>query len=66
MTGRYEMTEGTHNKFWDLRKTKNGYEATWGKIGNKEAGPKVYDESEALKVVNAKLKKGYQLVEAHR
>ena len=62
MTGTYENHEDGHNKCWQLTKTKNGYEAHWGKCGGTMQGPKVYTFEEAEKVVREKLKKGYEKV----
>ncbi len=59
MTGMYENTEDGHSKCWQLTKTKSGYQAMWGKIGGTMAGPKVYTEADAAKVVKQKLAKGY-------
>jgi len=59
---RYENTEDGHSKFWELKSTKGGYKAFWGKIGAKPAGPKFYTKEEAEKIKAQKIKKGYSKV----
>jgi hypothetical protein len=59
---RYENHTEGHDKFWELRTTVNGFEATWGKCGGTAQGPKIYDRVAADKVILQKLKKGYQWV----
>lgn len=63
LVGRYENHEAGHNKCWVLTKTKAGYEAHWGKCdATNLQGPKVYTEQEIEKVVDGKIKKGYEKV----
>ena len=59
---RYENTSDGHSKFWELHKTKSGFDAYWGKIDAKPAGPKFYAKDEVEKVIASKVKKGYVLV----
>jgi hypothetical protein len=59
---RYENTEGGHSKFWELQKTKGGWDAFYGKIDGTAQGPKFYSDDEVEKVIASKVKKGYVLV----
>jgi hypothetical protein len=61
-TRRFENHQGTSNKFWELRSTKGGFNAFWGGIGKAEQGPKFYGTDEVEKVIDSKLKKGYEEV----
>jgi predicted DNA-binding WGR domain protein len=62
--GRYEFSEGSSNKFWQILPRSDGrYEAVWGRIGTAGQGPKIYDEAEAYQKINEKISKGYRLVE---
>ena len=67
---RFEFTEGTSNKFWQI--TVEGTEVTtqWGRIGTdgqtkvKDLGSEEKADKEADKQINAKTKKGYTEVGA--
>ncbi|HEY0254544.1 MAG TPA: WGR domain-containing protein [Kofleriaceae bacterium] len=65
---RYELSEGTSNKFWDINLSGKSFTTTYGKIGangqttikqfaNDAAAKKEYE-----KLIGEKTKKGYQLV----
>jgi hypothetical protein len=59
--GRYENTEGTSNKFWEIYENNNGlYTAEWGRIERGVQGSKDdYSYSEARYVASKKLANGY-------
>jgi hypothetical protein len=60
---KFQNTEGDHFKVWEITQTKPGvWEAFWGKIGAKLAGPKKYTDEEVQKVIKQKINKGYQEV----
>lgn len=61
---RYENTKGTSNKFWQITLRGGSVEAEWGRIEKGAQGSKFYTIEDALKLVQEKVKKGYQLVEA--
>ena len=63
MLGRYEYSDGSSNKFWQILPDGHGmYAATWGRIGTAGQGPKLYDEGEAYTKINEKISKGYSKV----
>jgi len=62
--GRYEMTEGTHNKFWEVHSNPNGtFTASWGRIerGTQQSKDD-YTLDKIQEVVRQKLGKGYRKV----
>src|SRR5262245_40404203 len=65
---RYEFSEGSSNKFWEIKLEGKGFTTTYGKIGtNGQTTLKTWkSEDEAKreydKIVAEKVKKGYQLV----
>ena len=67
---RYEFTEGTSNKFWEIRRDGSEVTTRWGRIGTDgQEKTKEYDDDEKAqkeydKLVKAKTKKGYVAVEA--
>ncbi len=64
---RYEFSEGTSNKFWDIQLTGSSFTTTWGKIGTagQMATKSFASDSQARqehdKLVAEKVKKGYLL-----
>lgn len=63
MLGRYELSDGSSNKFWSIERTASGdYAATWGRIGTAGQGPKIYSEGEAYAKISEKISKGYSRV----
>ncbi len=65
---RYELVEGTSNKFWEIDVKKASYTARWGRIGAASHNEKTQAFASAAeatkahdKLVAEKLKKGYQL-----
>jgi len=67
LAGQYEYhgetdKGGSSDKFWRLERLMPGtYEASWGKCGKTAGGFKEYTDAEAVKMVQKKLKKGYEL-----
>lgn len=67
---RYELSDGTSNKFWAIERTATGYKVTFGRIGTngqtqvKEFGDAATAQKEHDKLVAEKVKKGYALVGA--
>lgn len=67
---RYEFTEGTSNKFWEIRRDGNEVTTRWGRIGTDgQEKTKEYDDEEKAqkeydKLVKSKTKKGYEPVQA--
>ena len=67
---RYEFSEGTSNKFWQIELEGTSFTTTFGKIGTAgQSSTKSFDtdakaESEYNKLIAEKTKKGYQLVGA--
>ena len=65
---RYELSEGTSNKFWQIDLTGASFTTTFGRIGAAgQASTKTFDtDAKALreyeKLIAEKTKKGYQLV----
>jgi len=65
---RYEYSEGTSNKFWEIELSGTAYTSKWGRIGGSmSSSTKSYGDAAAArkeydKLVNEKVKKGYQLV----
>jgi predicted DNA-binding WGR domain protein len=65
---RYEFSEGTSNKFWEIRIEGCNVITTYGKIGTdgqstvKEYGSPAEAKKEHDKLVASKTKKGYELV----
>ncbi|MEO8699789.1 MAG: WGR domain-containing protein [Kofleriaceae bacterium] len=65
---RYEYSEGTSNKFWEIELSGTSYTSKWGKIGGstsmstKSYGDAAAAKKELDKLVAEKLKKGYTLV----
>jgi uncharacterized protein (TIGR02996 family) len=65
---RYEYTEGTSNKFWEIELTGSKYACKWGRIGgstsmnSKDCGDAAAAKKAADKLIAEKLKKGYTLV----
>jgi len=56
---RYECYNVSSYKFWEIRKTSNGYIASWGKIGHPAQGKKFYGSREIRSKIDEKLRKGY-------
>lgn len=65
---RYEFAEGSSNKFWEIKLSKNSFTTTYGKIGTggqtslKNFASEAEAKKEHDKLVAEKVKKGYQLV----
>jgi len=65
---RYEYSEGTSNKFWEIELAGTSYTSKWGRIGGSmSSSTKSYGDAAAArkeydKLVNEKVRKGYQLV----
>lgn len=65
---RYEYTEGTSSKFWEIEVAGAAYTVKWGKIGGsvssstKKYGDAAAAKKESDKLVKEKLGKGYKLV----
>lgn len=65
---RFEYTEGTSNKFWEISQDKNKYTTRWGKIGTegsskvKTWGTEWEATDEAEKLIRSKQRKGYEEV----
>ena len=65
---RYELSEGSSNKFWDIKLTGKSFRTTYGKIGAtgqttiKEFSSDALAKKEFEKLVAEKTKKGYALV----
>jgi uncharacterized protein (TIGR02996 family) len=64
---RYEFTDGTSNKFWEIEVKGGTYTAKWGKIGGstsmstKDLGTPAAAKKAADKLIAEKLNKGYAL-----
>jgi predicted DNA-binding WGR domain protein len=67
---RYEFSEGTSNKFWQIDLSGSSFTTTFGRIGSAgQSATKSFDSdakalSEYNKLIGEKTKKGYQLVAA--
>ncbi len=67
---RYEFSEGSSNKFWEITLDGSSFTTTWGKIGTAgQSTTKSFDtaakaQAEHDKLVTEKVKKGYQLAGA--
>jgi len=65
---RYEFSEGSSNKFWEITLDGSSFTTTYGRIGTDgQSSLKEYDSDEKAKkeydkLVAEKVKKGYQLV----
>lgn len=65
---RYEYSEGTSNKFWEIELAGSKYTAKWGKIGGsismstKECGDPASAKKQYDKLIAEKVKKGYRVV----
>ncbi len=65
---RYEFSDGSSNKFWEITLQGNGFVASWGKIGTAgQSKPQTFESAEKAKkeyekLIAEKTKKGYQLV----
>lgn len=65
---RYEFSEGTSNKFWDIQLSGSSFTTTWGKIGTAgQATTKSFPSDDKArqeydKLIADKVKKGYALV----
>jgi uncharacterized protein (TIGR02996 family) len=65
---RYEFSEGTSNKFWEIELAGTKYTAKWGKIGGstsmstKDCGSPAAAQKAYDKLIAEKTGKGYQLV----
>ncbi|MBL8913124.1 MAG: WGR domain-containing protein [Archangium sp.] len=65
---RYEFSEGTSNKFWEITLEGTGFKTTYGKIGTpgtstlKDFGDAAKAQKEYDKLIGEKTKKGYSLV----
>ena len=65
---RYELSEGTSNKFWEINLAGTSFTTTYGKIGSngqttiKSFGSDAEAKKEYDKIVAEKVKKGYSLV----
>ncbi len=65
---RYEFSDGSSNKFWEITLTGSNFVASWGKIGTAgQSKPQSFGSPEAAKkeydkLVAEKTKKGYTLV----
>ncbi len=65
---RYEFSEGTSNKFWDIQLSGSSFTTTWGKIGTAgQATTKSFPSDDKArqeydKLIAEKVKKGYALV----
>jgi uncharacterized protein (TIGR02996 family) len=65
---RYEYSEGTSNKFWEIERDGSVVTTRWGRIGTdgqskeKDLGSEDKAEKEYTKLIGQKTKKGYQLV----
>jgi predicted DNA-binding WGR domain protein len=65
---RYEFSEGSSNKFWEIKLSGKSFTTTYGKIGTagqtslKEYGSSAEAQKEYDKLVKEKTKKGYELV----
>jgi len=65
---RYELSEGTSNKFWEIALQGSSFTTTYGRIGTDgQTTLKEYDSADKAKkehdkLVAAKVKKGYKLV----
>jgi predicted DNA-binding WGR domain protein len=63
---RYEFSEGTSNKFWEINLSGKSFTTTYGKIGTggqttiKQFKSEAEAKKEYDKLVNEKVKKGYQ------
>jgi uncharacterized protein (TIGR02996 family) len=66
---RYEFSEGSSNKFWEIKLSGTSFTTTYGKIGTAGSTSLKTFASEAVakkeydKIVAEKVKKGYQLVD---
>ena len=60
---RYELVEGTSNKFWEIEKAKgDSYTVRWGRIGSTgQTQLKKLSTAQHAKLVAEKVKKGYAL-----
>jgi len=62
---RYENTEDSHAKFWQITSIgPDSIKAEWGKISKAPQGEKVYTLAEVQKLILEKGKKGYKLVDS--
>jgi uncharacterized protein (TIGR02996 family) len=65
---RYEFSEGTSNKFWEIELEGSAFTTTYGKIGSEgQSTTKEFDSPEKAKkeyekLIAEKVKKGYELV----
>jgi predicted DNA-binding WGR domain protein len=65
---RYEFSEGTSNKFWEINLSGKSFTTTYGKIGTsgqttiKQWKSEAEAKKEYDKLINEKTKKGYELV----
>ena len=66
---RYEFSEGSSNKFWEIKLSGKSFTTTYGKIGTagqtslKEYGSPAEAKKEHDKLVAEKVKKGYELAD---
>jgi predicted DNA-binding WGR domain protein len=58
-TRRFEMTEGGHNKFWEVSPEGRGFRASWGRIEKGAQQSMLYTAEEIEKKIREKLNKGY-------
>lgn len=66
MYGRYEYKDDRSDKFWSIKKLKNGNVlAEWGRNGSPPQGTKEYTQSEARNKLYEKTAKGYRLKAAY-
>jgi len=65
---RYEFSEGSSNKFWEIELDGSSFTTTYGRIGTDgKTTIKEYDSEEQArkeydKIIASKVKKGYELV----
>lgn len=65
---RYEHTQGSSNKFWEIRRRGREVTTRWGRIGNKpQSNKKSYATDRAardamFRIISKKVDKGYVLV----
>lgn len=68
LLGRYENTEGNHNKYWTCVQTLDGtYQVTWGPRGAQDIKSRrqVVSVGEALSRIREKLRSGYKHTQDH-
>ena len=58
-TRRFEMTEGGHNKFWEIRSEGHMVRASWGRIEKGAQQSMLYDPADIAKKIHEKFAKGY-------